>query len=173
MPCSWLQALAPQCNLAARCATESGASISRPPSMHFLRRPPHPSALSARRPTCARSAPTLALTVNGPHNASFTVTPPAVGGPWSQYTTRICLTASPTDCFEAQCTASGASACTVDVAAASCLAPATTCLRAEAAYSATATATNQDGAVSLASGPAANFTMLAHGCALVVLRYAL
>lgn len=101
------------------------------------------------------------MTVSGPHNASLTVTPPAAGAPWAQYNITICLSALPTDCFEKQCTASGTTPCTVDVNDGSCLSPATTCLRAETEYTATATATNQAGVVSLASSPT-NFTTPGH-----------
>ena len=103
--------------------------------------------------------------MTGPHNASLTVTPPSAGGPFSAYNVTACLAASPADCFTMLCTpaAPGAGPCTVDVGAASCLMPATNCLRAETAYAATAVAISQAGVDSLPSSPPAAFTTPKHG----------
>lgn len=102
----------------------------------------------------------MTVVPTGPHNASLTVTPPAVGGPFSVHNITVCIAASssPADCFTTQCTPAGAGACTVDVGAASCAALATNCLRANTTYAATALAVSQSGAASLASAPAATFT---------------
>ena len=101
--------------------------------------------------------------MTGPHNVSLTVTPPSAGGPFAHYDVSACLSASPTDCFTTRCTPSGPGACAVAVGAADCLPPATNCLRAEASYFATATATSQAGATSMPTAAAVNFTTPSHG----------